>query len=79
VRVAGAIDFFNQLFGRISLNNTGTTPKKKKRPEKSDMLSESIEKLIVDEPKVKSKNLDVGAEFAKSNAKRMASFVVVGM
>jgi len=42
------------------------------------MLSESIEKLIVDEPKVKSKNLDVGAEFAKSNAKRMASFVVVG-
>jgi len=43
------------------------------------MLSESIEKLIVDEPKVKSKNLDVGAEFAKSNAKRMASFVVVGM
>lgn len=43
------------------------------------MLSESIEKLIVDEPKVKSKNLDVGAEFAKSNAKRMANFVVVGM
>jgi hypothetical protein len=36
--------------------------------------------MTVDEPpsRVKSKNLDVAAEFEKSNAKNAANFVVIG-
>ncbi len=43
-----------------------------------DKLVESVEKLAVDEPKVKSKNLNVLEELQKSGLKRMANFVVVG-
>ncbi|KAF1925081.1 uncharacterized protein M421DRAFT_424110 [Didymella exigua CBS 183.55] len=58
----------------------GTTPKKKK-PAASingEKLADSVEKLAVDEPKVKSKNLNVLEELQKSGMKRMANFVVVG-
>lgn len=56
----------------------GTTPKKKKKQANGD-LTESVEKLsVADEPKVKSKNLNVVDEFEKSNMKRLANFVVVG-
>lgn len=56
----------------------GTTPKKKKKQTNGD-LTESVEKLsVADEPKVKSKNLNVVDEFEKSNMKRLANFVVVG-
>lgn len=43
-----------------------------------DKLADSVEKLAVDEPKVKSKNLNVLEELQKSGTKRMANFVVVG-
>jgi elongation factor 1 alpha-like protein len=33
---------------------------------------------VVDEPRVKSKNLNVVDEFEKSDSKRMANFVVLG-
>ncbi|OAG18739.1 hypothetical protein CC77DRAFT_1022266 [Alternaria alternata] len=57
---------------------TGTTPKKKKKQINGD-LAESVEKLTVaDEPRVKSKNLNVVDEFEKSASKRMANFVVLG-
>ncbi|CAN9115988.1 unnamed protein product [Alternaria alternata] len=55
-----------------------TTPKKKKKQINGD-LAESVEKLTVaDEPRVKSKNLNVVDEFEKSASKRMANFVVLG-
>ncbi|KAF2847429.1 hypothetical protein T440DRAFT_403332 [Plenodomus tracheiphilus IPT5] len=54
------------------------TPKKKKKHDKSEVLSASVDKLAIDEIKVKSKNLNVIAEFQKSTSKRIASFVVVG-
>ncbi|KAI4911444.1 uncharacterized protein J4E92_010257 [Alternaria infectoria] len=55
-----------------------TTPKKKKRQTNGD-LTESVEKLTVaDEPRVKSKNLNVVDEFEKSASKRLANFVVLG-
>lgn len=41
-------------------------------------MAESVERLAVDEPKVKSKNLNVLEELQKSRMKRMANFVVVG-
>ncbi|KAL6172503.1 hypothetical protein ACJQWK_01664 [Exserohilum turcicum] len=57
---------------------TGTTPKKKKKQTNGD-LAESVEKLsVTDEPRVKSKNLNVVDEFEKSNTKRLANFVVLG-
>ncbi|KAF2117077.1 elongation factor 1 alpha [Lophiotrema nucula] len=44
-----------------------------------EKLAESIDKLTVEEqPKVKSKNLNVVEEFEKSGMKRMANFVVIG-
>lgn len=55
--------------------------KPKGAPKKSagDQLAESVDKLHVEEaPKVKSKNLNVVEEFAKSQMKRMANFVVIG-
>ncbi|KAJ4344264.1 hypothetical protein N0V95_006207 [Ascochyta clinopodiicola] len=57
-----------------------TTPKKKKPAAlaNGDRLADSVEKLAVDEPKVKSKNLNVLDELQKSGMKRMANFVVVG-
>ncbi|KAF3037411.1 Hsp70 suppressor, GTPase facilitates ribosomal subunit dissociation [Didymella keratinophila] len=57
-----------------------TTPKKKKpaAAPNGDKLADSVEKLAVDEPKVKSKNLNVLEELQKSDMKRMANFVVVG-
>lgn len=63
----------------IYLNHTGTTPKKKKPAANGDKLADSVGSLSVDEPRVKSKNLNVIAEFEKSGTKRMANFVVVGM
>ncbi|KAI4950284.1 hypothetical protein J4E91_004941 [Alternaria rosae] len=55
-----------------------TTPKKKKKQTNGD-LTESVEKLTVaDEPRVKSKNLNVVDEFEKSASKRLANFVVLG-
>lgn len=33
---------------------------------------------VIDEPRVKSRNLNVVAEFEKSGMKRLANFVVVG-
>lgn len=42
-------------------------------------MAESVEKLsVTDEPRVKSKNLNVVDEFEKSNTKRLANFVVLG-
>jgi elongation factor 1 alpha-like protein len=62
----------------IFLRLTGTTPKKK-RHATGDKLVESAERLaVVDEPRVKSKHLNVIAEFEKGGMKRMANFVVVG-
>jgi hypothetical protein len=62
------------------LSHTGTTPKKKKpaASKEGEKLAESVESLAVDEPKVKSKNLNVVEELEKSNMKRMVNFVVVG-
>ena len=34
--------------------------------------------IVPEIPKVKSKDLDVGAEYAKTNAKHAANFVVIG-
>lgn len=65
----------NRMFLRI----IGTTPKKKNKAVNGDKLSESVDKLVIEEPKVKSKNLNVVEEFQKSGMKRMANFVVVGM
>ncbi|KAF2009557.1 hypothetical protein BU24DRAFT_78121 [Aaosphaeria arxii CBS 175.79] len=51
------------------------------KPKKStgESLANSVDKLSVEEvPKVKSKNLNVVAEFEKSGMKRMANFVVIG-
>ena len=65
----------------LFLRHTGTTPKKKNKPAAAangDKLADSVEKLAVDEPKVKSKNLNVLEELRKSGMKRMANFVVVG-
>ncbi|KAH9879518.1 hypothetical protein IAQ61_001336 [Plenodomus lingam] len=64
------------------LNQAGTTPKEKKKRKKkphTGEISESVEKLVLDESKVKSQNLDVVAEFEKSDLKRIANFVVIGM
>jgi len=65
---------------RAFLRHTGTTPKKNKpaAATNGDKLADSVEKLAVDEPKVKSKNLNVLEELQKSGMKRMANFVVVG-
>jgi hypothetical protein len=41
-------------------------------------LVDSVGSLTVDEPRVKSKNLNVVDEYEKSGMKRMANFVVVG-
>jgi elongation factor 1 alpha-like protein len=49
-----------------------------KKAHGGEALSESVEKLSVQEPKVKSKNLNVVEEYAKSGKKRMANFVVIG-
>ncbi|EUC41135.1 hypothetical protein COCMIDRAFT_106997 [Bipolaris oryzae ATCC 44560] len=50
-----------------------------KKKQTNGDLTESVEKLsVADEPKVKSKNLNVVDEFEKSNMKRLANFVVVG-
>ncbi|KAH9876487.1 hypothetical protein J1614_003618 [Plenodomus biglobosus] len=57
---------------------TGNTPKKKKKHEKSEALAESVDKLAIEEPKVKSKNLNVVAEFETSALKRIINFVVIG-
>lgn len=63
----------------VFLRHTGTTPKKKKATvANGDRLADSVEKLAVDEPKVKSKHLNVLDELHKSGMKRMANFVVVG-
>jgi hypothetical protein len=63
------------------LMHTGTTPKKKKTPADAhaERLADSVETMTVDEPRVKSKNLNVVDEFEKSGSKRLANFVVVGM
>jgi hypothetical protein len=45
---------------------------------KRDKLAESVGNLAVEEPRVKSKNLNVIDEFERSRPKRMANFVVVG-
>lgn len=37
-----------------------------------------MEKLLIEESRVKSKNLNVLDEFEKSQSKRMANFVVIG-
>lgn len=65
---------------RAFLRHTGTTPKKRKPASTTngEKLAESVERLAVDEPKVKSKNLNVLEELQKSRMKRMANFVVVG-
>lgn len=61
------------------LRHTGTAPTKKKgTTSNGEDLATSVEKLAVDEPRVKSKNLNVVDEFEKSGLKRMANFVVVG-
>ncbi|XP_014554911.1 hypothetical protein COCVIDRAFT_39248 [Bipolaris victoriae FI3] len=50
-----------------------------KKKQTNGDLTESVERLsVADEPKVKSKNLNVVDEFEKSNMKRLANFVVVG-
>ncbi|KAJ4299315.1 hypothetical protein N0V90_004559 [Kalmusia sp. IMI 367209] len=54
------------------------TPKAKAKPNSGDKLAESVEKLVVAETKVKSKNLNVVEEFRKSGMKRVANFVVIG-
>jgi hypothetical protein len=77
-RAAGVVDSFTYSYWRISLRQTGTTSKKKKRPVNGEKLADSVEKLAIEEPKVKSKNLNVAEEFEKSGMKRMANFVVVG-
>jgi elongation factor 1 alpha-like protein len=41
-------------------------------------LAESVEGLVIEESRVKSKNLNVVDEFEKSSPKRIANFVVVG-
>lgn len=56
----------------------GTTPKKKKPVTNGEKLADSVGKLQIEEPRVKSKNLNVANEFEKSNTKRIANFVVVG-
>ncbi|KAF1936391.1 hypothetical protein EJ02DRAFT_459567 [Clathrospora elynae] len=57
----------------------GSTPKKKRNATTNgEKLAESVERLNVDEPRVRSKNLNVVDEFEKSGLKRMANFVVVG-
>ncbi|KAL5114512.1 hypothetical protein ACEQ8H_007602 [Pleosporales sp. CAS-2024a] len=57
----------------------GTTPKKKTpRTSSGDKLADSVGSLSVEEPRFKSKNLNVLEEFDKSNLKRIAGFVVVG-
>lgn len=80
-RVRGVADVdFSRHVKRTSLNPTGTTPKKKKTTNSnSEQLAASVEKLTVDEPRVKSKNLNVIEEYEKSGLKRAANFVVVGM
>jgi hypothetical protein len=60
---------------------TGTTtkpPKKKKPILNGDKLAESLDSLDVEDPPLKSKNLNVIDEFEKSSPKRIANFVVVG-
>jgi hypothetical protein len=43
-----------------------------------EKLADSVGSLTIEEPRVKSKNLNVIGEFEKSNPKRIANFVVVG-
>ncbi|KAL6709982.1 hypothetical protein ACN47E_000767 [Coniothyrium glycines] len=62
---------------KAPITTTGTIPKKKKVGN-GDRLSDFVEKLVIEESKVKSKNLDVIKEYENSNMKRIASFVVVG-
>ncbi|KAH8722921.1 P-loop containing nucleoside triphosphate hydrolase protein [Phaeosphaeriaceae sp. PMI808] len=56
----------------------GNTPKKKKITSVEDKLAESVGSLVVEESRIKSKNLNVIDEFEKSGLKRMVNFVVVG-
>lgn len=47
---------------------------------KVDQVAAGVEAIKIDNtPKVTSKNLDVLAEFGKSNSKNAANFVVIGM
>jgi elongation factor 1 alpha-like protein len=41
-------------------------------------LAESVGSLVIEETRIKSKNLNVVDEFEKSNPKRIANFVVMG-
>ncbi|KAH3914057.1 hypothetical protein HBI56_053920 [Parastagonospora nodorum] len=56
----------------------GTTPKKKKGTSNGDKLADSFGSLVIEESRIKSKNLNVVDEFEKSSPKRIANFVVVG-
>ena len=68
-------------FSLAFLRHLGSTPKKKKSVNAAaeERLAKSIETIsVVDEPRVKSRNLNVVEEFEKSEMKRLANFVVVG-
>lgn len=62
------------------LKSKGATAKTASGSKKTeDDLSTGMKALAVEPIKVKSKNLDVLAEYRKSKEKRAASFVVIGM
>ncbi|CAI6332470.1 unnamed protein product [Periconia digitata] len=72
---------FDQAASAAGTGTTDGPSKQKAIPKKSaaDKLAESLDKVQVEEtPKIKSKNLNVVEEFAKSGLKRMANFVVIG-
>lgn len=75
------------FFYRLCKKNTGNINKNKtkrtvasKSPGKNNDVADAIGQLSVQETaKVKSKNIDVLAEYHKSERKKAANFVVIGM
>ncbi|KAL2374809.1 hypothetical protein RJ035_000152 [Blastomyces gilchristii] len=60
-------------------NKTKRTAASKSSPSKTDDVTDAVGQLSVQETvKVKSKNIDVLAEYSKSDKKKAANFVVIG-
>lgn len=69
-----------KLIGNSNKNKTKRTTANKSSPGKNDDVVEGVGELSIQETvKVKSKNIDVLAEYRKTERKKAANFVVIGM
>jgi hypothetical protein len=71
---------FNDIANSATLGKSKKGPAKQPTDKSAASLAENVKGLSVQESvKVKSKNLDVLAEYEKSQRKKAANFVVIGL